>query len=132
MKRLVLSLGLLSLAAALSACSNVSANPTSTDAVATSAPAGDTVTITARDLKFGQSEITVPAAKAFQLVFDNQEGAPHNVAIYTDSSASTKVSIGEIFGGPGQRTQTVPALAAGSYFFRCDVHPDMQGAILAQ
>ena len=26
----------------------------------------------------------------------------------------------------------VPALAAGSYFFRCDVHPDMQGTITAQ
>ena len=54
------------------------------------------------------------------------------MAVYTDSSASTKVSVGEIFSGPGQKTQSVPALAAGSYFFRCDVHPDMQGTIVAE
>ena len=54
------------------------------------------------------------------------------MAIYTDSSASTKISVGEIFAGPGQKTQSVPALAAGSYFFRCDVHPDMQGTIVAE
>ena len=41
-------------------------------------------------------------------------------------------SIGEIFSGPGQKTQSVPALAAGSWFFRCDVHPDMQGTIVAE
>jgi plastocyanin len=132
MKRLTLTLALLGLAALLAACSGASANPGTASPAATSTPAGDTVTVTAKDLKFVQTEISVPADEAFDLVFDNQEGAPHNVAIYADSSASTKVSIGEIFGGPGQRTQTVPALAAGSYFFRCDVHPDMQGTIVAQ
>ena len=72
------------------------------------------------------------AGKAFELTLDNQDGAPHNVAIYTDSTASTKVSIGEIFGGPGQRTQSVPALTAGTYFFRCDVHQNMTGTIVAK
>ena len=132
MKRLTLTLGLLSLAAVLAACSGASAAPGSSAPDSSGAPAGDAVTITAKDMTFAPATVAVPAGKAFDLVFDNQEGAPHNVAIYTDSSASTKVSIGEIFGGPGQRTQTVQALAAGSYFFRCDVHPDMQGTIVAQ
>ena len=128
MKRLTLALGLLSLAAVLAACSGApAASP-----AASAPPAGDAVTVTAQDLKFGQSEITVPADESFDLVFDNQEGAPHNVAIYADSSASTKISVGEIFSGPAQRTQTVPALAAGTYFFRCDVHPDMKGSIVAE
>jgi plastocyanin len=129
MKRLVLSLGLLSLAAALSACSNVSANPTSTDPVATGAPAGNAVTITARDLKFSQSEINVPAATAFTLVLDNQEGAPHNVAI-ADASG-TGIFKGDIVSST-KVTYQVPALASGTYPFRCDVHPDMQGTITAQ
>lgn len=132
MKRLTMTLGLLSLAAVLAACSGASADPNNGSPMPSAAPAGDAVTITAKNLTFGQTEVPVPADKAFDLVFDNQESAPHNVAIYTDSSASTKISVGEIFSGPAQKTQSVPALAAGNYFFRCDVHPDMQGAIVAE
>jgi plastocyanin len=131
MKRLTLSLGLLVLAAVLAACSNTSAAPASSDSPS-AAPAGDAVTVTAKELTFTTAQVSVPADEAFELVFDNQDGAPHNVAIYTDSSTSTKVSVGEIFAGPGQKTQSVPALAAGTYFFRCDVHPDMQGTIVAE
>jgi plastocyanin len=134
MKRLTLTLGVVGLAVVLAACSGTSAAPATGDPAAptASAPTGDAVTITAKDLVFGQTELTVPAGEAFELVFDNQEGAPHNVAIYTDSSASTKVSIGDIFSGPAQKSQSVPALAAGTYFFRCDVHPDMKGTIVAE
>jgi plastocyanin len=131
MKRLTLTLGLLSLAAVLAACSGSSAPGTASPAPS-DGPAGDAVTVTAKDLKFGQTEITVPADEAFDLVFDNQEGIPHNVAIYADSSAATKISVGDIVSGPAQKTQSVPALAAGTYFFRCDVHPDMKGSIVAE
>jgi plastocyanin len=131
MKRLSLTLGLLVLAATLAACGGASAAPASGDA-GTGAPGGGAVSVTAKDLAFSQAQVTVPANEAFDLVFDNQDGAPHNVAIYTDSSLKTKVSVGEIFAGPGQKTQAVPALAAGTYFFRCDVHPDMQGTLVAE
>jgi len=130
MKRLTLTLGLLSLAAVLAACSGSSATPG--DASPTAAPAGDAIVVTAKDLKFGQTEITVPADEAFDLVLDNQEGVPHNVAIYADESASAKISVGEVFSGPAQKTQAVPALAAGTYFFRCDVHPEMKGSVVAE
>ena len=130
MKRLTLTLGLLGLAAVLAACSGSSATP-GVDGP-TASPAGDAIVVTAKDLKFGQTEVTVPADEAFDLVLDNQEGVPHNVAIYTDESAATKISVGEIFSGPAQKTQTVPAIAAGTYFFRCDVHPDMKGSIVAE
>jgi plastocyanin len=135
MKRLTLALGLLGLAALLAACSTATAAPAATatpGAVASGDPGSGPVTIVAKDLSFVQPEITVPAGTAFDLTFDNQDGAPHNVAIYTDSSASTKVSVGEIFSGPGQKTQPVPALAAGTYFFRCDVHQNMTGTIVAK
>jgi plastocyanin len=130
MKRLTLTLGLLSLAAVLAACSGSSATPGA--ASPTASPDADAIVVTAKDLKFGQVEITVPADEAFGLVLDNQENIPHNVAIYTDDSASTKISVGEIFSGPAQKTQAVPAMAAGTYFFRCDVHPDMKGSVVAE
>ncbi len=126
MKRLTLTLGLLSLAAVLAACSGSSGTP-----VPAATPPADAVVVTAKDLKFGQTELNVPADEAFDLFFDNMENVPHNVAIYTDESASTKIFVGDIFNGPAQKTQTVPAVAAGTYFFRCDVHPDMKGSIVA-
>lgn len=137
MKRVTLVLGLLSLAALLAACSGATAadatpGPVSPGGPGTPGAGAGAVVVVAKDLSFTTPQITVPAGKAFDLTFDNQDGAPHNVAIYTDSSASTKVSIGEIFGGPGQRSQSVPALTAGRYFFRCDVHQNMTGTIVAE
>lgn len=100
---------------------------------ATGAPAADIVRIAADQIAFDQAELTVPAGRPFSLVFDNREPVPHNVAIYTDASAGQSLFVGEIFAGPGERTYAVPALAAGSYFYRCDVHPvQMTGTLVAQ
>jgi hypothetical protein len=87
------------------------------------------LTISARDLAFSTSTLAAPADEPFQIAFDNQEGAPHNVAIYLDSSASRKVFGSEPFSGPRVVVYDVPALAAATYFFRCDVHPDMTGQL---
>ena len=125
MNRLVPALGLLVLALLLAACSSGAASQSS--------PAGsvdpNAVKISARDLKFSTATLSAPANKAFQISFENQEGAPHNVAIYSDSSFSKKVFGEDPFGGPKTVTYNVPALAAGTYGFRCDVHPDMKGTL---
>ena len=127
MKRLIATIGLLGLAAVLAACSGVSANPSST-APASGGPAGDAISLAAKDLKFSQSQVSVPAGKAFALVFDNQDGAPHNVAI--SDASGTGVFKGEIVSGT-QVTYQVPALTAGAYTFICEVHPDMKGTVVA-
>ena len=88
--------------------------------------------IAAANLEFDRDLLTVPAGEAFKLVFENREAAPHNVAIYADSSVSTELFKGEVFSGPATRTYDVPALAAGSYYFRCDLHPNMDGSVTAQ
>jgi plastocyanin len=87
------------------------------------------VRISAKDLAFSTDSLSAPANKPFQIAFDNEEGAPHNVAIYRDSSASEKVFGSDPFSGPAVVTYAVPALAPGTYFFRCDVHPDMAGQL---
>jgi plastocyanin len=89
----------------------------------------DALTIAAKDLAFSTSTLSAPANKAFQIAFDNQESAPHNVAIYRDSSATEKVFGSDPFSGPAVVTYDVPPLAPGSYFFRCDVHPNMSGQL---
>ena len=47
----------------------------------------------------------------------------HNVAIYTNSGAGTALFRGALVTGPKTVTYPVGALASGTYFFRCDVHP---------
>ena len=85
--------------------------------------------IVAHDLAFDRSRVAAPAGTAFQLMFDNRDSAPHNVTILDASGVSTFV--GETFGGPGSRTYAIPPLAAGAYRFRCDVHTDMTGTLVA-
>ncbi len=129
MKRLVLTLALAALALAAAACSTTNAGEPPAASVPPADPSAPAVV--AKDMRFAPAEVAVPAGKAFTLSFDNQDGAPHNVAIYSDASAGTNLFRGEIVSGT-KVTYDVPALAAGSYFFRCDVHPDMTGTIVAK
>jgi plastocyanin len=128
MKRLTLTLGLLALAAVLAACSGASAVAL-TPAAPAGSPSGDAVNVAAKDMKFVQTAVPVKADAAFDLVFDNQDGAPHNIAISDASGAS--VFKGEIVSST-KVTYAVPALAAGTYSFICEVHPDMKGTLTAQ
>jgi plastocyanin len=125
MTRLV-PLALLTIALILTACSNGSSGPTGLPSVDP-----DALTITARDLQFSTSSLTAPADEPFQIAFDNQESAPHNVAIYRDASATGQVFGPEPFSGPATVTYDVPALPEGTYFFRCDLHPQMSGELTA-
>ena len=130
MKRLTLTLGLLALAAVLAACSGATAAPAGTPAPAGSpGQAGDVVAVAAKDIKFTTTDLAVKAGTAFTIAFDNQEGAPHNIAISDGNGAS--VFKGEIVSSK-KVDYAVPALASGTYTFICEVHPDMKGTITAQ
>ena len=87
--------------------------------------------ISANNLAFSTDTLVAPADEPFQIAFNDQEGAPHNVAIYRDSSAAEKPFGEDPFSGPAVVVYEVPALAAGTYFFRCDVHPEMTGELTA-
>jgi plastocyanin len=83
-------------------------------------------------MAFQPAVVSAPAGKPFQIAFENREGPPHNVAVYRTADFKDPVSVGEIFSGPATKTQSVPALDAGTYYFRCDVHPDMKGTLIAK
>ena len=60
--------------------------------------------------------------------FDNNDaGIPHNLEIQDASGAS--MFRGQIITGPAMAMYQVPALAAGTYTFVCDVHPNMTGTL---
>jgi plastocyanin len=102
--------------------------PTGSAAPPPAAPSGGAV-ITAQNVAFDRAELVVPAGQPFKLLFENREGAPHNVTIYDDGAPP--LFVGETFGGPGSRTYEVPSIPAGTHKFRCDVHPQMMGTVTA-
>ena len=82
------------------------------------------------DQRFVPDTLTAPADAPFALAFDNQDdGVQHNVAIYRDSSAAESLFVGDLVAGPVTETYDVPSLEAGSYYYRCDVHPQMDGTL---
>ena len=127
MKRLILTLGLLVVAVVSIACSSAAgAPPASAGPIDPNAPV-----VVAQNNVFAPATVAVEADEAFTLKLDNKDAAPHNIAIYRDSSAGQSISIGEIVSSKAV-TQEVPALAKGQYFFRCDVHHEMTGTIVAE
>ena len=119
---------------------SVAPSPT-TSAAPSAAPSGSpapggsaaatVVEVTALNIAFDPTELSVPPDVPFQIAFDNQDaGVPHNVEIKDAAGAS--LFKGEIFPGVAEQTYDVPALAAGSYQFVCTVHPNMVGTLTAQ
>jgi plastocyanin len=87
-------------------------------------------TLVAMGLAFDVDRIDLAAETATIVTMDNQDaGVPHNISIYTDESLSEQLFKGELVTGPTVVDYTIPPLAAGSYYFHCDVHPTMAGEV---
>lgn len=84
-----------------------------------------TLSISAENSVFDRDRLTVPADVPFAIDFENRDVVPHNVSIRGDGVRQ----VGEIFGGPDERTYTFAALTPGTYTFLCDVHPEMRGTV---
>jgi len=96
-------------------------------------PHVDEVTVCAfDDQAFVPGSLRMPANEPVALAFDNEDGGvQHNVAIYRDDSAEESLFVGDLIAGPETVTYEVPPLDPGTYFFRCDVHPQMNGTLEA-
>lgn len=115
----------------------VNATPAPSASASAGGAGGGTATsavkLIAKDIKFDQSTITVAAGKPFTITFDNEDSVPHNVAIFEGTDATGKnVFRGALDAGPKTLTYDVPALPAGTYYFHCDVHPTMNGTLVAK
>jgi plastocyanin/uncharacterized membrane protein len=91
----------------------------------------DTITVCAfDDQAFVPDHLQLPASEPVELAFDNRDGGVrHNVAIYRDDSAEESLFVGDLIAGAETVTYDVPALDPGEYYFRCDVHPQMDGSV---
>ena len=90
---------------------------------------GSPLHLSAQNIAFDTNHLEAPAGQAVVLEFDNNDpGIPHNVEIKDATGAS--LFKGQIITGPAKVSYQVPALAAGSYTFVCDVHPNMTGTLV--
>jgi plastocyanin len=122
----VLAIVLVFVAVTAAACGPSTREP------AASRGAGDVdVTITTRDNAFTVATITATAGETFTLRLINEDEVPHNVAVYVDNSASESLFIGDLITG-ATIDYEVPAMEEGTYFFRCDLHPEMTGTLVVE
>jgi hypothetical protein len=72
---------------------------------------------------FAETTLSAKANTPFTICWDNQDpSVPHNVDLY-DVQGGTSIAKGDILPGPVQELVDVAGLAAGTYFYQCDVHP---------
>jgi plastocyanin len=110
---------------------NCRIHPTTMTGTITSAPGAGGLTVVAETLEFDTDEIELPAETEGTLTLDNRDAAPHNLSIYSDDTASGEpLFTFEPFEGPDEQTFPVPAIPEGEYYFRCDVHPPMEGTVV--
>ena len=82
------------------------------------------LSVLAKGMAFNVTTITAPAGANVTISFENQDTMPHNIAFYESSVADKPIFVGDVITGPKNITYTFTApQTAGTYFFRCDVHP---------
>jgi plastocyanin len=81
--------------------------------------------IVAQNTAFDPTCLIAPAGSSFAINFNNKDtgaAGTHNVDVY-DKKGGTSLAALTPKPGPIQETLNVGALAAGTYYFQCDVHP---------
>jgi hypothetical protein len=94
----------------------------------TPGPSGDgggPLQLTAFNLEFEPRALSAPSGGSITVRMDNRDaGVLHNFSLYVDNTAAQVIFEGELSTGPAMVDYTFDAPAPGTYFFRCDVHPD--------
>ncbi|HWO73646.1 MAG TPA: cupredoxin domain-containing protein [Dehalococcoidia bacterium] len=99
-----------------------------------SAPGATVIQLRAQNILFDKRSLTANANAPVTVQFTNADaGVPHNFALYNNQSASQRIFVGELITGPATINYNFNAPAPGTYFFRCDVHPDtMSGSFVVR
>ncbi|MDX6532703.1 MAG: hypothetical protein QOF68_447 [Gaiellales bacterium] len=129
--------GALSLAIALFAVLAACSTPADSGGDGSDTAGGGTVAVvdgvvelSAANLEFDASVIQAPAGEAFTIRFTNNDSAPHNVTVYVAEGGDRIGDAGATIGQGETAELAVGALEPGTYYFQCDIHPDMNGTIV--
>jgi len=106
---------------------NVTTTPTPTSV------GGQVVTLqlTVKGDKFNPTTLTAPAGARVTLLFQDQDLDPHNFALYPSQASSTAIFRSPVITGPINMTYSFTAPAVpGTYYFRSDPNPGLQGSLI--
>jgi cytochrome c oxidase subunit 2 len=100
-------------------------------------PQDGKVTIVAKSIQFDLTCIQVPPSPATTIVFDNQDaGIQHNVDIYQDPNFTQHVAgatgATDTITGVTSTSYSISGLQPGTYYFKCDIHPQMKGTYVVK
>ncbi len=122
-------------ATATKAATSSTGGAASTGGVASSdggAAAEGSLTIVATDNKYDKDTLTVKAGKDVSLTLDNKGAAIHNWHVFTKGKDGKEPQTNLIAGG-AKETIKFEIDKAGTYDFKCDVHPvEMVGKLIVQ
>ncbi len=105
---------------------------TSTSPSATCQPHGTELRVLAERHSFDTDCLAAPADQEFTIAFRNEDTSPHgihNIAIYREDGVAVFTGKALRPGGTSVVYEVQP-LAAGTYAFRCDRHPFMNGTFI--
>ena len=118
---------------ALAACSggDDASEPADGNGGGTATVTDGAVEITAADLAFDASTIEATAGEDFTITLVNDDSAPHNISIYSEEGGD-EIVLGDTAEAGESVTVDVSGLEAGTYYFQCDIHPDMNGSVVVE
>ncbi len=131
MKRIAVLLTPLLLIVLAIACSGGNTDIAALATEAASAAPASSFNVVAKNTRFDIDTLVVVAGSEVMISLDNQDGALHNVAVYTEDGGDP-IFRGELFTGPETREYRFQVPQAGVYYFRCDAHPEMEGVFIAR
>jgi plastocyanin len=89
------------------------------------------VVVHAKNLAFDTKELHVPAGTSFSLALVNEDGDTHNIAIRTKPGFDGDVVFRFDPFSAATKVFTVGPIPKGTYYFLCEVHPNMSGTVIA-
>ena len=93
-----------------------------------SVPPDVDLVVVAKDYKFDTATLAMTAGDPTLIHFTNLDSEQHDIAIFPNKDSSDAMFDGENI-ARGSTVYDVPAFDAGTYYFKCTIHPIMFGDV---
>jgi plastocyanin len=85
--------------------------------------------VIAKNISYTTKQLKVPAGAAITVNFKNEDTVPHNMDFTVDQAGSQTFYKRDPLPGPISSSYQFTAPKAGTYYYHCDVHPNMTGTL---